>query len=234
MRPVEAAACHASETRRVMTAGGQSNEQHCAGLTSPSLPFLPAVARARCWGASWPRCGWAPGIPAAEHRAELSCLARQRSSLSCRHAQLRRLPDCSAAGPDGQLSASHKGVPLHQSVLSAGQHASRQAAGRPAPVCNSCSPTGALTWAHGGPGQHAHLQAFKGCAVQAWMGVLSTWLVGRILLWASSNRLSIVCHRVHIRRGGHQLMVVLPIRTGGLKLGSPAGQRRRVDEDARA
>ena len=67
--------------------------QHCAGagLTSPSLPFLAALARARCWGASWPRCGWAPGIPAAGHHAELSWLARQHTNLSSKQVLLRRV-----------------------------------------------------------------------------------------------------------------------------------------------
>ena len=73
-----------------------------------------------------------------------------------------------------------------------------------------------------------------GCAVQARTGVSSTWLVGGILLWDSSNRLGVVCHGVHIGGRGHQLMVVLPIRTGGLELGSPAGQRRSVGEAIRA
>ena len=73
-----------------------------------------------------------------------------------------------------------------------------------------------------------------GCAVQAVMGISSTWLVGRILLWDSSACLTVVCHCVHIRRRGHQLMVVLPVCTGGLELGSPAGQCRSINEAARA
>ena len=73
-----------------------------------------------------------------------------------------------------------------------------------------------------------------GCAVQAVMGASSTWLVGRILLWDSGARLTVVCHRVHIWRRGHQLMVVLPVCTGGLELGSPAEQCRSVNKAARA
>ena len=83
VRPVKAAACCASETGQSMTADGQSDEQHCAGLTSPSLPFRPALARARCWGASCPRCAWGPGIPAAGHHAGLSEAAHKLELQAC-------------------------------------------------------------------------------------------------------------------------------------------------------